>query len=82
MYVGEEVGEVRPAGWAVEFGVGSCGGAVGWEGEEAAGLGDLFGVCVPVGDEVFLGVVDGVHGAGGTGGADDFDVLLESEHKF
>ena len=78
---GEEVGELGPSRGVVEGRVGGRRGPAGREGEEATCLLDFFGVCRPEGNEVLLGVGDGLEELGFGLGADELDVLLESEHE-
>ncbi len=81
---GEDVGELGPALRRVQVGVGAAAaaaGTAGREGEQAAGLLDLGRVGVPVGDEVLLGVGDGLEELGLGLGADELNVLLEAEEE-
>lgn len=47
------------------------------KGEEAACLGDLLGISLPVGNQVFFGVGDGFNELGFGLCADQFDILLK-----
>lgn len=81
MGLGEEVGELGPAGGLVEVGVDGGGWALGWEGEEAARFLEIDGERSTVGYQVLFGMYDRLEKLWGRLRADEFDILLKAKHE-